>query len=359
MAKKTKKKQDRQDSSQQQDWVRPAFMLGIDLGGTKILAAVVDHEGRVIGSAKRKTHAERGVDEVIDRIAKTARDAVADAHLEMSQIWAVGIGAPGVADYSAGVIEFAPNLDNWVNVALGPRLHNLLDVPVFVENDVNAGTYGEAAVGAARGYRSVLGIFPGTGIGGGIIIDGRLLRGAHNAGAEVGHMVVLIDGPLCGCGRRGCIEALASRTAIERDIVGEIHAGSSSVIGQLVDFDATEHITSGVLKTALDQKDPLVVNILERAAYHLGIFTGSLVNALDPECIVYGGGLIEACGDFLLPIIRDTMYRFLIRPVEPEKLPVLAAALGDNAVLLGAAMLARASLGETAREEKQVLAMSR
>ena len=114
-----------------------------------------------------------------------------------------------------------------------------------------------------------------------------------------------------------------------------------------------------MLKTALDQKDPLVVNILERAAYHLGIFTGSLVNALDPECIVYGGGLIEACGDFLLPIIRDTMYRFLIRPVEPEKLPVLAAALGDNAVLLGAAMLARASLGETAREEKQVLAMSR
>lgn len=348
MAKKSRKK-DHQDSSDQQEWLRPAFMLGIDLGGTKILAAVVDHEGRIIGSAKRKTHPERGVDEVIDRIAKTARDAVAEAHLEMSQIWAVGIGAPGVADYSAGVIEFAPNLENWVNVALGPCLHNLLDVPVFVENDVNAGTYGETAVGAARGYRSVLGIFPGTGIGGGIIIDGRLLRGAHNAGAEVGHMVVMIDGPLCGCGRRGCIEALASRTAIERDIIGEIRAGGSSVISELVDLDATGQITSGVLKTALDRHDALVSNILERAAYHLGIFTASLVNALDPECIVYGGGLIEACGDFLLPIISDTMYRFLIRPVEPEKLPVLPAALGDNAVLLGAAMLARASLGEAAR----------
>jgi glucokinase len=324
-------------------------MLGIDLGGTKILAAVVDHEGRIIGSAKRKTHAERGVDEVIDRIAKTARDAVADAHLEMSQIWAVGIGAPGVADYSAGVIEFAPNLANWVNVALGPRLHNLLGVPVFVENDVNAGTYGETAVGAARGYRSVLGIFPGTGIGGGIIIDGRLLRGAHNAGAEVGHMVVMIDGPLCGCGRRGCIEALASRTAIERDLIGEIHAGRSTVIEKMVDLSTTGQITSGVLKAALDEHDSLVTDILERAAYHLGVFTASLVNALDPECIIYGGGLIEACGDYLLPIISDTMYRFLIRPVDPDKLPVLPAALGDNAVLLGAAMLARASLSEAAQ----------
>ncbi|WP_162909418.1 ROK family protein [Aggregatilinea lenta] len=348
MAKKSKK-QDRQESSEQQEWVRPAFMLGIDLGGTKILAAVVDHEGRVIGSAKRKTHAVRGVDEVIDRIARTARDAVADAHLEMSQIWAVGIGAPGVADYSAGVIEFAPNLDNWVNIALGPRLQTLLDLPVFVENDVNAGTYGEAAVGVARGYRSVVGVFPGTGIGGGIIIDGRLLRGAHNAGAEIGHMVVMIDGPQCGCGRRGCIEALASRTAIERDIIGEIRAGRSSVLSDRVDLDATGQITSGVLKSALDQKDSLVTDILERAAYHLGIFTASVVNAIDPECIVYGGGLIEACGDHLLPIISDTMYRFLIRPVEPDKLPVLPAALGDNAVLLGAAMLARASLNEAAR----------
>ncbi len=336
MGKKSKKNRQNQNRP---DVGLHASRLGIDLGGTKILAGVVDDQGRILGSAKRKTRAERGVDEVIARIVKTAQDAVTDAGLDMSAVKAIGIGAPGVADYRTGVIEFAPNLNNWVNVALGPRLEQALGVPVIVENDVNAGTYGEATVGAAAGYRSVVGIFPGTGIGGGIILDGRLLRGAHNAAGEIGHMVVLIDGPRCGCGRRGCIEALASRTAIERDILGELRGGRKSLISELIDPDNPQ-ITSGTLATALAERDPLVTDVIERAAYHLGVFTGSLINGLDPECVVYGGGLIEACGSVMLPIIRETTYRYLIRPIEPERLPILEAALGDNAVLLGAAMLA-------------------
>lgn len=317
----------------------PEITLGIDLGGTKILAAVVDEQGRILGEAKRKTRAERGVDDVIERIAKTAQEAVANAHLDMTAIAAVGIGAPGVADHLTGVLEFAPNLPDWTNIPLGMRLQQLLGVPVLVENDVNAGTYGEATAGAARGYGSVVGVFPGTGIGGGIVLDGRLWRGARNAAAEIGHMVVLIDGPQCGCGRRGCIEALASRTAIERDILGEIRGGRSSVVTQWIDVEG-EPITSGVLARALEEGDPVVTDVVTRAAYHLGVFTASLVNALDPECIVYGGGLIEACGRFLLPIIRNTTYRYLIRPVAPENLPILEAALGDNAVAIGCAMLA-------------------
>ena len=317
----------------------PGVTLGIDLGGTKILAAVVDEQGRILGEAKRKTHAERGVDEVIARIAKTAEEAVAAAHLDMAAIRAVGIGAPGVADHHTGVLEFAPNLPDWTNVPLGMRLQQLLGVPVLVENDVNAGTYGEATAGAARGYGSVVGVFPGTGIGGGIVLDGRLWRGARNAAAEIGHMVVLIDGPQCGCGRRGCIEALASRTAIERDILGEIRGGRSSLVTQWIDVE-NEPITSGVLARALEEGDPVITDVVTRAAYHLGIFTASVVNALDPECIVYGGGLIEACGRFMLPIIRSTTYRYLIRPVAPENLPILEAALGDNAVVIGCAMLA-------------------
>lgn len=334
MAKNAKSKDKEQSPS--------SIVLGIDLGGTKILAAVVDQQGHIMGSAKRKTRAERGVDEVIQRIAKTAREAVDDAHLDMSYIEAIGIGAPGVADYNAGVVEFAPNLPDWVNIPLGPRLKQELGVPVFVENDVNAGTYGEATVGAARSYRSVVGIFPGTGIGGGIILNRNLWRGARNAAAEIGHMVTLIDGPRCGCGRRGCIEALASRTAIERDILGEIRGGRRSMITELVDIE-NGSITSGVLADALEAGDPLITDIIERAAYHLGVFTGGIVNALDPECIIYGGGLIEACGAAMLPIIRETTYRYLLRPVAPENLPILEAALGDNAVLLGAAMLASAS----------------
>ncbi len=326
----------------------PSMMLGIDLGGTKILAAVVDPQGRIIGAAKRKTRPERGVDDVIDRIAKTALKAVDDAGLDMSAIDAVGIGAPGVADHHTGVLEFAPNLPDWTNIPLGTRLNKLLGVPVFVENDVNAGTYGEASAGTARGYSSVVGVFPGTGIGGGIVLDGKLWRGARNAAAEIGHMVVLIDGPLCGCGRRGCIEALAARTAIERDIIGEIRGGRSSVVTEMIDIEH-DRITSGTLSDALDQHDPVITDIVGRAAYHLGIFTAALVNALDPECVVYGGGLIEACGDFVLPIIRETTYRYLIRPVDPENLPILEAALGDDAVVIGAAMLARAGMAERVR----------
>lgn len=322
---------------------RTGMTLGIDLGGTKILAAVVDEHGRIVGSAKRRTRGERGVDAVIDRIADTALKAVEDARLDMSLIQAIGIGAPGVADPITGVVEFAPNLPGWTNVALGTRLQQMLGVPVWVENDVNAGTFGEVAVGAARGYSSVVGIFPGTGIGGGIVLDGKLWRGARNAAAELGHMVVMIDGPICGCGRRGCIEALAARTAIERDIWGEIRGGRSSIVSTLTSPDDPQ-ITSGVLAEALAQGDPVVRDVIARAAYHLGVFNAAIVNALDPACIVYGGGLIDACGSFIIPILRETTYRYLIRPVAPERLPILQAALGDSANPIGAAMLAQAGL---------------
>lgn len=339
MAKKGKgkaKKTQHQDAA--------SMTLGIDLGGTKILAAVVDQQGRILGISKRRTYAERGVDEVIARIARTAQEAVANAHLDMTAIRAAGIGAPGVADPHTGVLEFAPNLPDWTNIPLGTRLGQMLGVPVLVENDVNAGTYGEATAGVAHDFGSVVGIFLGTGIGGGIVLDGKLWRGARNAAAEIGHMVVMIDGPQCGCGRRGCIEALASRTAIERDIAGEIRGGRSSLVTTLLDIER-EPITSGVLARALEEHDPVITDVVGRAAYHLGVFTASLVNALDPQCIVYGGGLIEACGSFMLPIIRANTYRHLIRPVHPDALPILEAALGDNAVVIGCALLASASAG--------------
>jgi glucokinase len=321
------------------------FMLGIDLGGTKILAAVVDRNGHIIGSSKRKTRSERGVEDVISRIAKTAREAVAAARIDLSMVAGIGIGAPGVSDYKTGVIEFAPNLEEWTNIPLGPMLRQELGVPVIVANDVDAGTYGEVTAGAARGYNSVVGIFPGTGIGGGIVLNGRLWRGAHNAAGELGHVVVMIDGPTCGCGRRGCIEGTASRTAIENDIRGEIRGGHPSVITDIVDLDR-DQITSGVLARAVELGDPLVTQVLNRAAYHLGIFTGSMINALDPECVVYGGGLVEALGDFMMPTIRATAYRQLIRPIAPENLPILEAALGDHATIIGAAMLAAVDLRE-------------
>ncbi|MBN2306263.1 MAG: ROK family protein, partial [Anaerolineae bacterium] len=176
-------KKDQKTPSPRNGAHQPGMVLGIDLGGTKILAVVLDQEGHILGDSKRKTKPHNGVDAVINRVAKTAVEAVNDAGLDFSMIQAIGIGAPGVADYNSGVIEFAPNLANWVNVPLGPRLRQMLGVPVFVANDVNAGTFGEASLGAARGFDSVVGVFPGTGIGGGVVIDGKLLRGARNAAA--------------------------------------------------------------------------------------------------------------------------------------------------------------------------------
>ena len=234
----------------------------------------------------------------------------------------MGIGAPGVANPRTGVIEFAPNLTDWVGVPLGARLEKAFGVPVVVENDVNAGAYGEATVGAAAGYRSMVGIFPGTGIGGGIVLDGKLLRGAHNGAGEIGHVVVLIDGPRCGCGRRGCIEALASRTAIERDILGERRGGRQSIITKLIDLDGDEaQISSGQLASALQAHDALVTDVIKRAAHHLGIFTAGMIN-VSIRVRRLRRRIDEACGDDAAHHPRDDV-SLPDPPAEPEKLPIL------------------------------------
>ena len=208
-------------------------IIGVDLGGTKILAGVVDSNGALLGQSKRPTKPSAGVDAVLDRMAKTVREAVEAAGLKLSDMAGLGTGAPGPLDPDKGVVLHTPNLP-WVNVPLAKMLSERLDdLPVFIENDVNLGTYGECAFGAGVGAQDVVGIFVGTGLGGGLVLGGELRQGWRKACAEVGHMILLADGPVCGCGKRGCAEALASRTAIERDIWAGIKAGRESVIPEL------------------------------------------------------------------------------------------------------------------------------
>jgi glucokinase len=314
-------------------------VLGIDLGGTKILAAVVDPEGHIIAESKTKTKAEKGPEAVTERIAETAQEAVRQAGLRWAEVQGVGIGVPGPMNPETGVIYRPPNLPGWDEVDLGPRLSKALGVPVFLENDVNLGTLGEHTFGAGRGTRDMVGVFVGTGVGGGLILDGKLRSGFRHAAAEVGHMIVLADGPVCGCGKRGCLESVASRTAIDRDLRLGIAAGRESLIRDLIKDDAPP--TSGVLAEAVDKGDPLVTEVMSRAQWYLGLLTASIVNMIDPEMVVFGGGVVEAMGKAFLGPIRVTARQYYIQQAGAEKVQIVPAKLGDYAGVLGAAVLAR------------------
>jgi glucokinase len=313
------------------------YVVGMDLGGTKILAGIVDAEGRLLAEAKRATKASEGPDAVIRRMAQAARKAARQAGIDWSAIAGVGIGAPGPIDPESGMVYNPPNLPGWDEVALGPHLSEALGVPVYLENDVNLGTLGEYALGAGRDTKDMVGIFVGTGIGGGLILDGELRSGFRHAAGEIGHMIIFADGPVCGCGRRGCLESVASRTAIERDIRLGIAAGRKSIVARLLREKG--RLTSGVIAQALRKGDPLTTEVVGRAQWYLGLMTASIVNLIDPELIVFGGGVVEALGkDFLAPI-RVTARQYYIQQAGAERVRIVAAKLGDHAGVLGAAVL--------------------
>ena len=317
-----------------------SHVVGMDLGGTKILAAVVNTDGRIVAEAKVKTRPEKGPDAVIERMAEAAQEAVHRLKLDWDAICGVGVGAPGPVDPDAGVVHFSPNLPGWEEVPLASKLGASLGVPVFLENDVNLGTLGEYMLGAGQGTRDMVGIFVGTGVGGGLIIDGKLHSGYRHAAAEIGHMILLADGPVCGCGKRGCAEALASRTAIERDIMSGVAAGRKSLIPELTGGDP-QQLTSGVLAQAMRDGDPLVLEVMARTQWYLGLLAASIVNLIDPEMIIFGGGLLEALGEEFLAPIRVTARQYFLQQANADQVRIVAAKLGDNAGVLGAAALAR------------------
>ena len=316
-------------------------ILGIDLGGTKVMAAVVDGDGQVMSRARAKTKAWRDDEGVFQTVAQTGQLAVEQAGIESSRLRAVGIGAPGPLDPDTGYIIESSNM-KFKDFPLGPRLAEVFKCPAIVDNDVNAGTYGEFRRGAARGASEVLGMFVGTGIGGGLIINGALYHGASKNAGEVGHIVVKAGGPRCGCGARGCLEALASRTAMTRDIRRSIERGEKTVVRDLLKKE-TDLLSGNDLRKAYDAGDELVIKTLHRAAKFIGIGIGSLVNVLAPEIVVLGGGVIEAMTDeFIERIDRST--RRVAVDFATKNLKIVRAELGDDAGVIGAAMLAREAL---------------
>jgi glucokinase len=318
-----------------------SHILGIDLGGTKVLAAVIDAQGNIVARARAKTQAWRDDEEVFRTIARTGHRAIEKAGISAAKISAVGIGAPGPIDFERGYIIEAANL-RFKDFPLGPRLSEEFQRPTIVENDVNAGLYGEFKAGAARGASEVLGVFIGTGIGGGLVLNGELYRGFSKGAGEVGHIIVQADGPRCGCGNRGCFEALASRTAISRDIRNAIKRRGRSALGKVL-AKQNGLLSGKELKAAYDLEDQLVRKIVNRAAKSIGIGIGSLLNLLGAEMVVLGGGVIEAFGDdFVERIARSA--RDIAFDVNFRNAKITRAELGDDAGAIGAAMLARESL---------------
>ena len=316
---------------------------GIDIGGTKMMCAVFE-KNTIIGRYKQNTNVSEGRDAMVKRLEKTVEKALEDAEVPPKELLGIGVGCPGPLDKSTGTIVDAANL-GFDELPVKETLVKAFSVPVVVENDVSVGTYGEFKEGAAQGYRHVLGVFPGTGLGGGIIIDGRLYTGASGNAGEIGHMIMQLDGPLCGCGQYGCYEALASKTALAKDAVTMTFVGKAPDTFQAAGTDFSNFKSKIFKKGFLKDGDETVARIVRRGARFLGIGMGNLVNIFNPERIVLGGGLVEKLGKPYIEIAEAAM-RETAMPTLLEDVTVAEALLGDDAIVIGAAALIRDEEGE-------------
>ena len=315
------------------------LMVGVDLGGTSMTSVALDGRGRVLASRKRSTCPGLGPEGVTRRVAATVRKLLKDLGEKSKRVQGIGIGAPGTVDPEKGLVLYAPNLE-WKDQPLGSMLRRHLRLPVTLDNDVNGGAVGEHVLGSGRGARNLVAIFVGTGIGGGVILDNRLYHGSCGGAGEVGHIKVLADGPLCGCGRNGCAEGLASRTAMERDMRLAVDSGRSSLVPAIMARMGRERMTSRVIQEALQEGDPLMLEIMQRAQTTLGLLVASLVNLLDPDCVVIGGGIADRLGDRFLEPIRATAAHHILRAPHLEPVKILPSRLADHAGAVGAAVLA-------------------
>jgi len=309
--------------------------IALDIGGTKILGVLFDENKEIIKREKKATKTHKGFEKVQEKICK-----VIDKLAEDNEIIAIGLGIPGfVRD---GVVEFTPNLP-LTGFEIEKYLNEKYNVPVFVGNDANVSLYGEFKHGAVKGYKNIAGFFVGTGVGGGIIINGKMYTGAIGGAGEFGHMTINAHGPYCGCGSRGCVEAVASKTSMHRDFENSIKKGfETSMKEHLEDKNI---IRSSALKEAYEEKDDVTLHIVENTIYNLGVASGSIMNVLNPEVIIFGGGIMESMGKELLPEIIRVSEHFSI-PQIFKKTEFKIATLGDDACIYGALGLIEDGLEE-------------
>jgi glucokinase len=309
-------------------------VLTVDLGGTKIMAAVVLSDGKVLSRNYCLTMADKGPKAVIDRVVFAVNGAVTQAQLKTSEFIGLGVAAAGILDTKKGIVTTSPNLPHWRNVQLRDILAEKLGVVTYIINDANAAALGEYRFGAGRGFDNMIYLTVSTGIGGGIIVDGELYSGADGCAGELGHMTIEVDGPQCHCGNFGCLEALASGWAVAREAKTRINQGEKSSIIELVD-GRLESITAETVAVAARRGDQLAANIVRDAANYLGVGLANLVNIFNPELIVIGGGLSKMGNMLLKPARKVLKERAFTLPARTVRL--VRARLGSNAGIIGAA----------------------
>jgi glucokinase len=310
---------------------------GIDLGGTKIQTAIVDGRGEVLGQARRPTPTSGGPSDVSAAMAEALREAAQEAKVETASLAGIGVGSPGDADEKTGVVSSAKNLPGWEgSFPLAESLQEALGAPVRVGNDVQVATEVEFELGAGREFQSLIGVFWGTGVGGGLVLDGKPWLGRGTAG-EIGHMVVKRGGAKCPCGRRGCLEAYAGRSAMEAEARRQHEEGQKTDLFKLMEKHGKPRLTSGIWERALDHGDHLAEKLIERAIEALGTGVASAVNLLDPEAVIIGGGLGVRFGERLMDPLMEEMRKHLFLDEKPPAVRV--ASLGDLGGAIGASLL--------------------
>lgn len=319
----------------------PAYYLGIDLGGTNIKSGVVDDEGRALSHVSMPTHAERGGDEGIATLAEAGRRAVEASGVGWEGITAVGLGTPGTMDIDAGMLLDPPNLPGWENLPIRARLEAKLGKPTVLQNDGNAAAFGEYWVGAGHGARSMVMFTLGTGVGGGIVIDGVILPGRHSHGGECGHIVVQMEnGRRCSCGKLGHLEGYASATAVAKRTLEALEAETTP--SSLRSIDPAQ-LDSRAVFMAAQAGDPIGERIRQETAFYLAVGAVCLMSTIDPDIILFGGGMIAAGSPFLTAIQKHV--KELAFPVPAARTRIEFALLGGDAGFIGAAGWARAVHG--------------
>jgi glucokinase len=317
------------------------YTVGIDLGGTNIKGGVCAPDGALKLRRSIDTQAAGGVEHVLGRMAQLVDELMREARLTKADILGVGVGAPGPMSHAAGVIHSTPNMPGWVNIPLRERFSSMTGLRVVLENDANAAAFGEYVAGAGRETRSLVMLTLGTGIGGGIVLDGKLWRGQFDNAGEVGHMVMVPRGRACPCGQRGCLERYASANAVAERLCEAVRAGEDSVLKPKV--QANEAFDARHVLAAADAGDALAVRIWDETCEYLALAIVNLRHLLNPELVVLAGGLINA-GARLLEPIRAHFER-LSWKIAPDAPRIALATLGESAGTIGAAALARAEVG--------------
>jgi glucokinase len=312
-----------------------SHIAGVDLGGTYIKTALVSLSGELIHKIEIPSEAEKGPDGVIENICNSIKLAAKESGNDISSIKAIGIGSPGPLNTEKGIVCNAVNLPGWIDIPLRDKLQNSFGIPVNLENDANAAAYGEYWHGAGEGASIMVAFTLGTGVGGGIIIRGHLLRGSSDGAGELGHMTIVPNGDICSCGNYGCLESYASATALVRRTKSKLNSGADSILSKWI--SEGKILSAKLINDAHLSNDSFATSCFEEAAYYLGIGVANVVTTLNPDIVVIGGGMIKAGEVIMKPVRREVKKRIFDRL--SESLRIVPARLGNDAGMIGAAGL--------------------